>query len=196
MVYLSTIEGSGSVIGRGFIYDRLWHAGSVLMTSLATTTFSSQPSYTSRLPAGGTDYGDLEIFIEINVAVSATATTIAVAYTNEAGTTGRTTGATATLSGFATRRLIRMPLQAGDKGVQKIESVTVGGTVASTGSFNVIVARRVASFGGRVANYNDIRGWDTTGGPEIFADSALWLVGQPDSTASGAIDVIMTILNG
>ena len=87
--------------------DRIWHAGSVVATTLATTTFTGQPSALGRFPDGagvGT-----EIWIEINAAVSATPTTVAVDYTNSAGTAGRTTGATATLASYITGRLIQMP---------------------------------------------------------------------------------------
>lgn len=194
--YLQQAEFASSVAGRAFIYDRLWHAGSVSMLSLATTTFASQPAITQRLPNAGADWGGLEILLEINAAVSATATTVAVTYTNEAGVTGRATGASASLSGFTNRRIVRMPLQAGDKGVRTIDSVIVGGVVATTGTFNVILARRLASFNTRIANASDIRGWDLLGGPILFQDSCLWGVVQPDSTAAGVLDFGLTIING
>lgn len=193
--YLAAAQYRNNVAGGAILYDRLWHAGSILLTSLATTTFASQPAFSSRLP-GGTDYSGLEILLEFNAAVSSTATTVSVGYTKEDGTTGRSTGASASLSGFATRRVLPMPLQAGDKGVQRIDSLTVGGTVASAGSVNVIVARRLAEFDTRVANGLDSQGWDLVGAPEVFADSALWLVAQPDSTVSGLIGLGFTILNG
>lgn len=192
--YLGAASFKSSIVGGALLYDRVWHAGSVLATSLATTTFSGHPAYTQRLP-GGNDYDDLEILIEINTAFSATATTIAVGYTNQGGTTGRSTGATASLSGFATRRIIRMPLQAGDKAPQRIDSVTVGGTVATAGSFNVILARRLAEFDIRVANARDQQAWDQTNAPQVFADGALWLVVEPDSTASGVIQMAAHIWN-
>ena len=129
--------------------------------------------------------------------MSATATTVSVAYTNEAGTTGRSTGATASLSGYITGRLIRMPLQAGDKGVQKIESVTVGGTVASAGTVNVIVARPlVTSMRVPVAGAGDVLGLDRTGMVQVWADSALWLIIAADSTSSGAPDLLMEVTDG
>lgn len=194
--YLTGVNFSNSVACRMHVYDRLFHAGSVSMTSLATTTLTSQPSFSSRIP-GGTDYTSTEIWLEINTAVSATATTIAVTYTNEAGTTGRTTGATASLSGFITGRLINMPLQAGDKGVQKIESVTVGGTVATTGTFNVIIARPlITSMRVPVAGFGDILGLDRTGMPTVWADSALWPIIAPDSTSSGVPDLLLEIADG
>ena len=194
--YLARAKFSNSVTGGCILYDRLWHAGAVSMTSLATTTFTGNPSFTGRLPNSGADYGNLDILIEINTAVSATATTIAVGYTNQAGTTGRSTGATATLSGYTNKRIIIMPLQSGDQGVQSIQSVTVGGTVATTGTFNVIVARRLAQFDIRVANAADIQSWDVLGGPQIFATSALWPVLIADSTSTGTPSLDLACING
>jgi hypothetical protein len=54
--YLALASFRSSVPGGATLYDRLWHAGSVSLLALATTTFAAQPVYTSRLP-GGTDYG-------------------------------------------------------------------------------------------------------------------------------------------
>lgn len=194
--YLTGLSFSNSVASRFAVYDRVWHAGAVSMTTLATTSFSSQPSFLGRVPNGnGTG---CEIWLEIGTAVSATATTINVTYTNEAGTAGKTTGATATLSGFITGRLIKMPLAAGDKGVQVIESVTVGGTVATTGTFNVIVARPLIGAGLRVAvaGAGDVLGLDRTGMPVVYADSALWPIIAADSTSSGVPDLILEVSNG
>jgi hypothetical protein len=193
--YLAAGQFRGSVAGGAILYDRLFHVGSILLTSLATTTLSAQPSFTSRLP-NGNDYGNLEILLEINATVSATATTVAVGYTDQDGVTGNTTGASSSLSGFTNRRIIPMPMAAGDEGVQRIDSVTVGGVVATSGSVNVIVARRLAEFDVRIANAADLQAWDAIGSPEIFADSALWLVVQPDSTASGVPTLGLDIING
>ena len=194
--YLTQVSFANTVLSRLALYDRLFHAGSISMLSLATTTLASQPSYSSRVP-GGTDYTGLKIFLEINTAVSATATTVSVNYTNQAGTTGRTTGATASLSGFITGRLIEMPLQAGDTGVQKIESITVGGTVATTGTVNVIVARPLWTNGRvSVAGAGDVHGLDKTGMPIVWTDSALWPVVTADSTSGGLVDMLLEIANG
>ena len=190
--YLAKGRFRNSVSGGFDLYDRLWHAGSVLLTALATTAFAAQPSYLARIP----DYSNLEILLEINAAVSATATTVAVTYTNEAGVAGRTTGASISLSGLTSRRVVAMPLQAADKGVQKIESVVVGGVVASAGSFNVVVARRLASFDVRLPNGQDIQPWDAIGAPRIYTDSALWGVIQADSTASGNLSLGLDVING
>ena len=194
--YLTGLNFSNSVACRMHLYDRLFHVGSISLTTLATTTLTSQPSFSSRVP-GGTDYTSTEIWLEVNTAVSATATTVSVSYTNEAGVSGRSTGATASLSGYITGRLILMPLQAGDKGVQRIDSVTVGGTVASAGTVNVIVARPlVTSMRVPVAGAGDILGLDRTGMVQVWADSALWLIIAADSTSSGAPEILAEIADG
>ncbi|MBK6556086.1 MAG: hypothetical protein IPM08_17390 [Actinomycetales bacterium] len=192
--YLHSVAFANTVACRLEVKDRIWHAGSVVMTTLATTTFTGQPSALGRFPDGagvGT-----EIWIEINAAVSATATTVAVGYTNSAGTAGRTTGATATLASYITGRLIQMPLQAGDVGVQKIDSVTIGGTVASAGSVNVILARPLWE-GGRVpvVGAGDVHGPDKTGLPIVYATSALWPIIAADSASSGIPDLLLTVIN-
>lgn len=192
--YLAAAKFRGSVTGGMILYDRIWGAGAISLTSLATTNFSTQPSIAARLPA--TDYETVEILLEITTTVSATATTVSVTYTNEFGTTNRTTGATSSLSGITARRIIALPLQAGDSGVQKIESVTVGGTVATAGAFNVLIARRLAQFDNRVQGALDTQGWDVLGAPEIFGDSCLWLVSLADSTSSGTPTLMLDIING
>lgn len=193
--YLAAAQWRNSAQGGGILFDRIWGAGAVTGTALGTTSFSAQPSITGRLPSGP-DYGSLEIWLEITTTFSATATTVSVTYTNEAGTTGRSTGATGSLTGITTPRLVRMGLQAGDKGVRSIDSVTVGGTVATAGAFNVLLLRRLAEFDLRVANALDSQAWDMTGAAQVFDTSCLMVAVQPDSTTSGAPVMNLTILNG
>ena len=81
-------------------------------------------------------------------------------------------------------------------GVQRIDSVTVGGTVATTGAFNVILARRLAEFDIRVLNAMDLQSWDQLGAPILFQDSCLWEVSQADGTSSGTPTLGLTIING
>lgn len=192
--YLAAAAFRNSVAGGLTLYDRVFHAGSFACSSLTTFNLASQPDFSGRLPGGS--YANLEIFLEINAAMAASATTIAVGYTKEDGTTGRSTGASASLSGFTTRRLIPMPLQSGDKGVQKIESLTVGGATNASGTVNVIIARKLAEFDVRAVNALDKQGWDYLGAPIVYADSALWPVIIADSTSSGAPTLLASILNG
>jgi hypothetical protein len=119
---------------------------------------------------------------------------VAVTYTNQDGTTGRTTGTVATGVAPTLGRMIRLNLQAGDTGVQKIESVVA--TVATVGTFNVLVMRKLWEGRIRVANDQVIHGPDLTGMPELFADSALVVVVSADSTSSGLPEVVLDVANG
>lgn len=191
--YLGAAQFRSSVTGGCVLYDRLFHVGSIALNALGTTTLSAQPSFTARLP-GGNNYSDVDLLLEINAAVSATATTVAVNYNDENATAQNT--AAINVSGFTTGRVELFPLAGANKNARQINSVTVGGTVATTGSVNIILARRLAEFDIRVANAMDAQGWDIGGSPLVYADSALWPMVQPDSTSSGLPSLSMTILNG
>jgi hypothetical protein len=190
--YLGQVAFRSSVAGGCVLYDRIYQAGSFSLGAVTTFTITSPPSIASRLP--DTNYSDIELLLEISTSVVA-ATTVEIRYTNEIGTTNKTTGAQVLSSAFAIGRILPLALAAGDKGVQKIDSVIIGGT-AGTGAVNVIIARKLAEFDIRVANGADIQGWDTMGGPVVFDTSALWLVPIPDSTSTGTHTISATVLSG
>ena len=179
--------------GSMWLYDRLWGAGAISLTSLATTTFSGQPSYAARLPAGS-NY-EVEVFIEIVTSVSATATTITGTYTNEAGTPGRSFSTISMLS-LAANRLMMLSLQDGDKGVRSVDSITVGGTVATAGTVNVIIGRRLAALHSEVEMLPDNQQWDLLGMPQVFDTSCLWVT-LFCATANGTPSLLnLEIING
>lgn len=198
--YISQTKYKNTVEGVVVLYDRLWGAGDISLVTTATTTFSSQPSYAGRLP-GGNDYGNLEIMLEtVTVSSAGTGPTVTVNYTNEAGTTGRTTVAIVTTNFTGTNaaagRVIRLPLQAGDKGVQKIESISVTAGTLTAGTANVIVARKLASFELRAVNALDVQTYDALGMPQVFDTSCLWTVAQGTATATGGFSLQLDIING
>lgn len=195
--YISVVDFGSSVACRLRLFDRLFHVGSVSLLALATTTLSAQPSFASRVSysGGAADYKGLTIWLECNAAVSATATTVTVTYTNQDGTAGRTTSAV-NMSGFITSRLIQLALQTGDSGVQKIESIIVGGVVATTGTVNVLVLRSLWTARVRAANDGDVHGLDRTGLPEVFATTAFFLACAADSTSTGVPELEFEIASG
>lgn len=193
---ITRFEFSNSVAARMMVVDRLFHAGSFSLTSPLAVTLASQPTtWTARLPlvGGNPDYRTVEIWLEFNAAVAATATTITVTYTNEAGTTGRSTGAV-TVTSFTARRMLQMPLQAGDKGVSKIEGISSTGSPA-TGSVNVLLIRRLQAGRAKSAGDGDIYGWEKTGGVQVFDTSCLMLMVSADGTASGVPETEIDVRN-
>lgn len=190
--YLSRYEFASTIACRLCLYDRLFHAGSVSATSNATTSLSTQPSYAARLPGGS--YAGLEILVEINAAVSNNACNVSIGYRNQADSD--VTSATVSIQNFATGRIARIPLNAGDTEVRRINSIIISGTSASTGSVNVVLARRLVTGRVRSANDGDTFGWARTGLVQVFETSALWMCCTADSTSSGVPDCLIEIANG
>jgi len=181
-VYIN--QGANSSNGMCILFDMVFKAGAYAFN--ANTTLASQPSYSSRVP-GGTDFSSLEIWFECVTAFTGNLT-LTVTYTNQAGTTGRTTGSFAPGVAPTVRRSFRLPLQAGDTGVQKIESVV--STVATVGTFNILVLRRLSM--GKVASSQELRipnvnGADVlmTGMPEVFDNSCFTMMQLCDGTTTG-----------
>lgn len=194
--YLTRVQYSSSVAGRLELWDALWGIN-VPTTPAAPTTYTiaGASSYLGRIP-GGTYAHGTRIFLWCTTAVAASAVTVTVNYTSSAGTAGRTTGASAALTSLIASRWIELPLQAGDSGVNSVQSVVVGGTAAATGNINVIVVRPLWSGRVNVANFGGLDALDGTGMPIVYADSAIIQTIVPDSTAAGIPDLNIEITNG
>lgn len=187
--YLTGVDFDSSVACKLRLYDMLFKAGAYAFN--AAVTLAAQPSYSSRIPSA--DYKGTQIWLETVTAFTGLQS-IAVTYTNQDGTAGRTTGTIATGVAPTLGRMLQLPLQAGDTGVQKIDSVT--STVATVGTFNVLVLRRLWSGRIGIANDGGNHGPDITGLPIVFADSALIALVAADSTATGILDLDIGIGNG
>lgn len=187
--YISGIDFGNTVACRLRLCDMLFKAGAYAFN--ANVTLASQPSYAARVP--GTDYKGTEIWLEAVTGFTGNLT-ITVTYTNQDGTTGRSTGAVAL--GFAPvlSRMVQLPLAAGDTGVQKIESVVA--SVSTVGTFNILVLRPLWMGRVKSGGDGDTHGPDKTDLPVVFADSALILMVAPDSTNSGTPDLNVGVING
>lgn len=186
--YLIGLEASCSVASTLVLYDRLWHGGAF---SFATTYPITSPSWSSRVP-GGTDYTNTEMWVE-QVTAGTGIQNVAVTYANQAGTAGRATGTIAAPAAMIVGRMFPLPRQAGDSGVSAISNVV--GSVATAGTYNLVVLRRLATVRIPVANFSVKIGFEGTGMPVVWADSALCLAVQPDSTSSGLPYMRLDIAN-
>lgn len=182
--YLTRVEFGWTVAGRLALYDRLFSAGAYAFN--ADVTLTSQPDFSDRVP--GPDYKGLELWLETVTAFTGSLS-CQINYLDDvdaAGDTGVIVTAAMTLG-----RMWRIPLQAGQRGIKRLDRVR--GSVATAGTFNVHIMRRL--WGGRVpvANSGDIHPLTRTGAPRVYAASALFVVVQPDSTASALPEVTMEI---
>jgi hypothetical protein len=196
--YLAQVDFGSTVACRLKLFDMVFKAGAYGFAA-GTTTLSAQPSYSARMPTGAFD--DTQIWIEVSTAfATGNNWQVQVTYTNQAGTTGRSTvilPATAA-AGLTLGRMYRLALQAGDTGVQRIDSVIVtnGATAMTAGAVNVLVLRNLWSGRCRIANDGDVHDLAKTGMPVVYTDSALVLAVNADSTSSGVPELEMVIANG
>ncbi|MGL4640519.1 MAG: hypothetical protein ACRCVX_12425 [Shewanella sp.] len=184
--YLAQVEFGSSLACRIRMNDMLFKAGAFPFN--ATQALTAQPSYASR--AG--DYKDTQIWFEAVTTFTGNPT-VTVTYTNQDGVSGRVATLALGLAPIVGRRM-QLPLQAGDVGVQLITNVTC--TVATVGTFNVLVLRKLWSGRVRINNDGDIHGPDKTMIPVVFSDSAIDVMLAMDSTTSGVPDLEFVIASG
>lgn len=186
--YLSKVQFSSSVACRITLYDRLFLAGAYAFN--ANTNLSAQPSYASRDPSGV--YENLELWAE-QVTNGTLVQNINVTY-NDAGDVSRTTGTVAAPAAMIAGRSFQLPLAAGGQSIKTITNVT--GSVASAGTFNVMVLRRLWSGRVRSANDGDVHDLLRTGLVQVYENSALYALVSADSTALGLPSLLLQIANG
>ena len=203
MLQLRRIEFGNSVPCRMELFDIIVKHGPIPYTA-GTTTPTGQPTITERCPdySAGTPTvfgGENEIWVEVSTAfVTGTAWQIQVTYTNSAGVTGRTSIISAAQAAAALTIGKRFPLalQAGDFGVQKIESIIVtnGGTAMTAGVVNVMIVRPIyTKMRVPVANGGDVHDWGKTGLVIVPPTAALDCFVSADSTATGLPELLIEL---
>lgn len=193
--YLLTFDSSSAVAGVLSVYDRVWHSGPHLTTTLHTDTIT-QPALT-RVP--GNNYGLLELWLEMTVSMGATATTVTVSYQDgaESPVGGNTQTATldSNLSGALINRMLPFRLANG-LGIQKVNSVTIGG-VLGAGSFNLVLQRNLQDHTCVSPNIGrPKKGPFETGMPIVYTDSCLAMMWLATAVTTGIVYAEGKIGNG
>ena len=156
--YITEIQMAASVNHSHLFFDCLWvNTGLVITTTTAQTI-----TMAGALPArdiNGTTNGEgcmIAILCTAAVGLAAVASNATVSYTNSDGTAGRAATLSAIVGSQAPATpvigtLIWFNLQAGDKGVRSIQSVTLGTTWVS-GTISVMITRDIATIGTTIPN--------------------------------------------
>jgi hypothetical protein len=198
--YLSKVEFGNSVACRLNLFDMVYKAGTYAYNS-GTTNLSVQPVISSRCPdypGSGTDFGvGIEVWVEVVTAhTSATAWQIQITYTDQAGNTGHSSviSVAAAAAALTVGKLFQIQLAAGDTGIQKLESVTITTGAAVAGTVNVLFLRPLWTSGRvAIANDGDVHDLLRVGMPIVYANSALYMTVEADSTASGVAELSLEI---
>ncbi len=186
--YLSKVEFGNSVACCFDLFDRLFVAGAYAYN--ADTTLTSQPSFSGRIPNGL--YSGLQLWVE-QVTVGTGIQHVEINYLDQDGFSGDT-GDITLITTTPVGRMAQIPLAAGDNGIQQI--VRVRGLTASGGTFNVMILRPLWFGRCVMANFGDVHDLLKTGFPQIYEDSALYVVLYADATAVGLPDICMQIAMG
>jgi hypothetical protein len=138
--WMLDLNATATQDGTLMLYDRLVGVSGLSVATTGNKTVSSTglPRYTSSAASV------VEAWLEVTTATTTTAAIVSMnSYTNEGGTTGRA-GGTVTFPATATdvRTMIKMPLQAGDKGVQACSTINVA-TAAAAGVVNFVLLRPI-----------------------------------------------------
>lgn len=192
LLYAQMMQSAGGTTPRPssiMVADRLSQQG-----GLSGTVTSAQ---TTNLPTAAltryTNAKNVQAALEIYATIGTTQTTVSVSYTNDAGTSGRTSpdmllGGT----GYReTSRLIPIPLAAGDTGIKSVESVTVLASTGTAGNFGVTLYRII-----NVIPYSLVERFmlasplHQTGGfglEEVVDDACLFFIMSGDGSPPGPI---------
>lgn len=125
------------------LYDRLFHIGGLAGNSTADQTVQgSTPS--PALTRNTSGAGNMA-FYEVYTILGTTSTTLTMTYTDQDGNTGQTSTINIGATGFReVTRMQRIPLAAGDNGIQAIEKVKLTATTGTAGNFGITIAQPLA----------------------------------------------------
>lgn len=132
------VRASATNPGNYIVVDRLSHQGGLSGTVTTAQTANLPTAAITR----GTGVGVM-IGLMIYSATGATTTTLSVTYTNSDGVGGRVSPLVL-FGGTGNReaaRMIMVPLESGDVGVNSVESVSLTGTTGTPGNFGVVLYR-------------------------------------------------------
>lgn len=180
LAYLAALELAGATIGNFILVDRLVHTSA--LSGIVTTAQTVASAALTRYTTGE----DVECWIEVYAATGATGATATVSYTNEAGTAARS-GTAAIPATTVAGQLIPVTLQAGDKGVRSVESVTLSISTGTAGNFGITLARRLGTVSNMIANVGATLDFGTTGLPQVVAAACLGFFVLCSATNTGIV---------
>lgn len=184
--YLARLQANATQAGMLLLCDRIWHNGGYTITSTSAQN-STTPTWPSRDADGATSGKGVLLACEISAATGAGTPTITCSYTNSGGTASRSaTNIIATVASSAIGATYFIGLQAGDVGVQSLQSVTLSATWTS-GTMNMVAYRVLAALelpGAFIPNAIDAL---TSGMPQMYNGTVPWLIFIPNTTTASTV---------
>ena len=184
--YLARLAAQSNQAGMLLLCDRLWSNGGYTITSTSAQN-STTPTFPARDANGATSGAGVYIGLEVSAATGAGTPTLTMAYTNSGGTASRsTTNVDATVATSAAGTFYRLGLQAGDVGVQSVQSLTLSATWTS-GTINLVAYRIIAALelcSDQTSGAIDLL---TSGMPQIYNGTVPFLIFVPSATTTNSL---------
>lgn len=194
-IYVSKLQAVSTSACTIYLYDRLAHMGGLSGTSTSAqtanvtlTTAASQ----SRCQSNGSD---VQWYLQWYADTGGTAVTATITYTNQSGTTGRTT----TVSLAATRKITYLqPIypNTNDKSIQSIQSVTLSATTGTVGNFGVTATKPITSLPIPIANISNVYDYSNLGLPQVSSNACLAFFFLAGTTTSGVMYGTIDLIKG
>lgn len=194
--FMISVGAMPQIGGVFLLYDRLFHIGGLSGTSTASQTVQGStpsPAITRNTSGAGN-----MVWYEVYNTLGTTATTLTMTYINQDGTGSRTS--TINIGGTGFRELTRaqrIPLAAGDTGVQAVESVQLSGTTGSSSSnIGITIAQPLAWIPVGVGGAGGWRDYTTglPGIPVIHPDACLAIMYQPSTGTASELQMFATLV--
>lgn len=177
------------------LVDRLWHNSGITITSTSAQTVNSV-TFPARDVNGSTNGEGVYLGVEVSAATGAGTPTITVSYTNSDNTSGRTATnifSTSTTSPIGT--FYPLGLQAGDKGVRSIQSITLSATWTS-GTIHLVAYRPLVAVQSPAAGVCSPVDALTSGLVRLYDNTVPFFLFVPNTTASTGFTGTMTVTQG
>ena len=189
--YLEAATGNSAMTVE--IHDRLMHMGGLsgALASAQTVGIDLAGFSSDNLVArvGGSNYSDVQWWLEWYTATGATAVIATVAVVYNDGTTGNITASLAATrpASFMLPLNGLIPSAAADKFIRGVTSVTLSATTGTAGSFGVTATRSRMTIGCAIANFKFVADWAALGLPEIYNSSCLFPIVLTSTTSTGTV---------
>lgn len=163
-------------------------------------SLSAAAVQTTNLPTAALTRGDVSglnaelWFVCFSSSASAAAVTLTFSYTNATGTAGRTATLVSEASQFVNDQgnAFRVPLQAGDRGVQSVQSFQQAGSNGSAGNYGILLVRTLATVMCRGSFRRSVFGPEQLGLPFVDPNAhlSLFALGYSGNPLAGEIQVV------
>lgn len=197
--YLNQVGLAASVASQIELFDLLWYNTGLVVTTLTAQAITMPVTSIPARDENGTANGEgwrAGIYVTTATTNAGAITNTTMSYTNSEGTAGRT----ATISSFPATAVIGtfvpFQLQAGDRGIRSIQSVTLG-TSYVAGAISIMLYRTITCVPNPLANVGGIMNKlsDDPTGTRLYNGTALCARFLPSATTATTISGVIRIVN-